>query len=220
MQCVKFGTRRLLARNGVHNEDAHRVDCPKRILVFKTAGRKRELVLHFRALARVRIHEAVAARDKNLGNVVAGNVHKERVAHESRNRRTAGYLHREARNREARTVERIHQVVAQEYDFGVAVTVDVANRNAGGFVREATCACSTALVTFGPERFQFHFAHDVCSHRTATAHHDYIVRSIAVQISACNFPLFAGCAIQFLPIFFINKIFGRHNSKGESIIRS
>ena len=47
--------------------------------------------------------------------------------------------------------------------------------------------------------------------------HNGIDSSIAVQIRACNFPPFTGHTIQFLPVFFINKIFGRHNSKGESV---
>ena len=152
MQGVQFRPRRLFAGHSICYKNAHRLQELERIYIFKTAGRKREGFLHFRALACVRIHEPVIARHQDFRRLVTVHIHKNRVAEEPEYGRPAGNLHREPCDRQARMVNRIHQVIAQEHCFRVTVTIYIADGNSRRFVLQAARACGTALVNPGPLR--------------------------------------------------------------------
>ena len=115
---------------------------------------------------------------------------------ESDNRRTAVYRHREPVYRYAKAVKRIHEVIAQEHDFGISVAVHFAKSDARVFVLETACTCGTTLVDSVPHRLYIAtFDNLEASNRSTATQHNHFVRAIAIQVCTSHAELFIGLGI-------------------------
>ena len=197
MQCIKFRACRLLVRNGIHHKYAHGLNHTRRIHVLVAACRNRESVSQEFSLATNRINQAIATRHQNFRNFIVRHIHKNRVAKESVNRSTARNFHREPCDRQARAVKRIHQVIAQEYDFGVAIAIDISDSNAGGFVLQTARATGAALVVFGPFQVSLFIYSRRNRHRSAATDRNHFFLAVTIQIGTGKAEFFTAAAFQF-----------------------
>ena len=176
----------------ISNKNTHRYVLLQGIRHFKAASRNREALRNALALACVRINKPIARRHENFRNLIARDIDKQRIAMESSNRSTTVDRHRESVYRNAKTVKRVNEIVAEKHDFRIAIIIDIAKSDAGEFIPETALAGRTAPIDVCPcNRLFTTFAKfDTCN-RSAAAKHNRFNRTIAVQVRTGNTEHFA-----------------------------